>query len=98
MLNLLLFHIYFGEFTINTILFQRAFRYLQQAADAGNSNAMAYLGKVSHHVVVFSFSTFVVVACMHKRTKIPLKSTTDSVFKILDGLCCRGTERVECLA
>lgn len=28
------------------ICFQRAFRYLQQAADAGNSNAMAYLGKV----------------------------------------------------
>lgn len=33
--------------------FQRAFRYLQQAADAGNSNAMAYLGKVSHYVHIF---------------------------------------------
>jgi len=31
---------------IHAIHFQRAFRYLQQAADAGNSNAMAYLGKV----------------------------------------------------
>ena len=30
---------------------QRAFRYLQQAADAGNSNAMAYLGKVYSHAV-----------------------------------------------
>ena len=28
------------------IILQRAFGYLQQAADAGNSNAMAYLGKV----------------------------------------------------
>ena len=27
---------------------QRAFRYLQMAADAGNSNAMAYLGKVHY--------------------------------------------------
>lgn len=41
----------------NIICFQRAFRYLQQAADAGNSNAMAYLGKVCHYVAVFS-STF----------------------------------------
>jgi len=31
---------------MNVFHFQRAFRYLQQAADAGNSNAMAYLGKV----------------------------------------------------
>lgn len=31
---------------VKCIYFQRAFRYLQQAADAGNSNAMAYLGKV----------------------------------------------------
>ena len=30
------------------IYLQRAFRYLQMAADAGNSNAMAYLGKVHY--------------------------------------------------
>ncbi|KAJ7365268.1 Protein sel-1 1 [Desmophyllum pertusum] len=36
----------------------RAFRYLQQAADAGNSNAMAYLGKVRPYVAVFSYTGF----------------------------------------
>ena len=33
--------------------FQRAMRYFQQAADAGNANAMAFLGKVGVLGMVF---------------------------------------------
>ena len=33
--------------------FQRAMRYFQQAADAGNANAMAFLGKVGVLDLVF---------------------------------------------
>lgn len=42
----------------HSLIFKRAFRYLQQAADAGNSNAMAYLGKVRPYVAVFSYTGF----------------------------------------
>ena len=67
---------------------QRAFRYLQQAADAGNSNAMAYLGKVYSQAVNISYCdlnvhdviTSSLFLCTYDTLSMKIKEASRQIF------------------
>uniref|UniRef100_A0AAQ5YIW7 SEL1L adaptor subunit of ERAD E3 ubiquitin ligase n=1 Tax=Amphiprion ocellaris TaxID=80972 RepID=A0AAQ5YIW7_AMPOC len=70
---------------------QRAYDYFTQAANAGNTNAMAFLGKVSEMWLIYFFSVFFSPSSSlnvfpYKRIRFSLCSHYDYVFRRHSGL------------